>query len=102
MQAMFVAHGPFSHQAKMNAQIVAADARATGCHGKTEITKKLPGWDKTPLEASKGVEEEEYIMEPFANVEIYNLVVKLLGMDRKCGVQIAPNNGTVGFWDKYL
>jgi hypothetical protein len=94
MQAMFVAHGPFSHQAKVNAQIQAGSG---GCHGQTNATK-VAGWDTT----TKGDKEEEYIMEPFANLEIYNLIVKLLGMDKRCGVHIAPNNGTVGFWDTYL
>lgn len=37
-------------------------------------------------------------MQPFANVEIYNLVMKLLGISDKA----APTNGTVGFWDQYI
>jgi hypothetical protein len=36
-------------------------------------------------------------MNGFQNVEIYNLVVKLLGIDTK-----ANTNGTDGFWDLYF
>ena len=37
-------------------------------------------------------------MQRFQNVEVYNLVIKLLGID----AYAASNNGTVGFWDRYL
>ena len=37
-------------------------------------------------------------MERFENVEVYNLVLKLLGI----ADYAAGNNGTVGFWDNYL
>jgi len=36
-------------------------------------------------------------MEGFDNVQLYNLVCKLLGL--KNG---APNNGTKGFWDEWV
>ncbi|KAG6906153.1 hypothetical protein DXG01_015660 [Tephrocybe rancida] len=77
MHAMFIAHGPFStdvkalHQSGVKAQ--------TGDH-----------WHSTA--------SNTYIMERFPNVEIYNLVIKLLGI----GEFAAPTNGTAGFWDKYL
>jgi len=48
------------------------------------------GWHSTS--------EETYIMETFSNVEIYNLVIRLLGINDYA----ASNNGTVGFWDQYL
>lgn len=35
----------------------------------------------------------------FDNLEVYNLVVRLLGIAEE---KQAPNNGTVGFWDSYL
>ena len=38
------------------------------------------------------------IIEGFENVEIYGLICRLLGIERF----MAPNNGTVGFWDRYL
>ncbi|KAG6845600.1 hypothetical protein H0H87_006653 [Tephrocybe sp. NHM501043] len=77
MHAMFIAHGPFStdvkalHQSGLKPQ--------TGDH-----------WHSTL--------SNTYIMERFPNVEIYNLVIKLLGIEEYA----APNNGTTGFWDKYL
>lgn len=77
MHAMFVAHGPFS-----------TDVKALHQSG-----SKLEGdshWHSTSSNA--------YIMERFNNVEIYNLVIKLLGIQQFA----ALNNGTVGFWDKYL
>ncbi|KAF9533064.1 alkaline-phosphatase-like protein [Crepidotus variabilis] len=76
MHAMFVAHGPFSHAAK--AQHKQLSSRAT------------KGWHSTS--------EDVYVMETFRNVEIYNLVMKLLGITKFS----APNNGTVGFWDQYI
>ncbi|KAH0585957.1 hypothetical protein H2248_007243 [Termitomyces sp. 'cryptogamus'] len=77
MHAMFVAHGPFS-----------TDVKALHQSG----TKPQEGshWHSTS--------GNTYIMERFSNVEIYNLVIKLLGI----GKFAAPNNGTLGFWDKYL
>jgi len=35
-------------------------------------------------------------IEPFINLEIYNLVARLLNLVP------APNNGTKGFWDTYF
>ncbi|KAG6885059.1 hypothetical protein C0993_006287 [Termitomyces sp. T159_Od127] len=77
MHAMFVAHGPFSTDVK--ALHHSGDNVQGGSH-----------WHSTS--------SNTYIMERFNNVEIYNLVIKLLGI----GQFAAPNNGTVGFWDKYL
>jgi hypothetical protein len=82
MQAMFVAHGPFSVEAKAQHQrsskLGHMSARAKG------------GWHSTS--------EDSYIMEAFPNVEIYNLVIRLLGI----GANAANNNGTIEFWDQYL
>ncbi|KAF5382470.1 hypothetical protein D9615_002739 [Tricholomella constricta] len=76
MHAMFIAHGPFS-----------TDVKALHHSGKKPADHH---WEST--------ESNTYIMERFPNVEIYNLVIKLLGIDQFA----APNNGTVGFWDRYL
>ncbi|KAF9483500.1 Phosphodiest-domain-containing protein [Pholiota conissans] len=79
MQAMFVAHGPFSTDAKAQHQsrsLVSRDADK--------------GWLSTS--------HDTYIMQPFQNVEIYNLIMKLLGISEYA----APTNGTNGFWDQYL
>lgn len=76
MQAMFIAHGPFSTDVKALHQ---SGTKPADDH-----------WHST--------EGNTYIMERFPNVEIYNLVIKLLGIE----AYAAPNNGTAGFWDKYL
>ena len=38
-------------------------------------------------------------MDGFENVEIYNLVMKLLGISQ---AETAQTNGTTGFWDTYF
>uniref|UniRef100_A0A8H7XQR2 Phosphodiest-domain-containing protein n=1 Tax=Psilocybe cubensis TaxID=181762 RepID=A0A8H7XQR2_PSICU len=81
MQAMFVAHGPFSHQAKAQHQRRSKIAHLS--------SRAHEGWHSTS--------DDTYIMNTFQNVEIYNLVMKLLGIEN-----IANNNGTLGFWDQYL
>ena len=40
---------------------------------------------------------DEYVFPPFQNVELYNLVVRLLGIDRWA----SETNGTEGFWDQW-
>ena len=76
MQAMFVAHGPFTSVVK-------------SVHdGRKRATKA--GWHSTS--------DDTYVMERLQNVEVYNLVMKLLGIEAAA----APTNGTVGFWDRYL
>ena len=47
------------------------------------------GWHSTS--------NDTYVMETFQNVEIYNLMMKLLGIR-----DVASTNGTEGFWDKYF
>ena len=87
MHAMFVAHGPFSHEAK--AQVQAHTRRSMGMGRRP--AGKCEGWHST----SDGA----YILDTFQNVELYNLVMKLLGTPSQ---YTAPNNGTAGFWDRYL
>jgi len=70
MRAIFVAHGPFSQGTKA---AVAAQGESQN-HG-------------------------EYVMPGFQNVEIYNLVMRLLGID---AADAAITNGTAGFWDTYV
>jgi hypothetical protein len=84
MRAVFVAHGPFSTDAK-----VIHHSRSTSLR---------PRW---PLGAENGwhsTSDSTYVMNGFQNVEIYNLIMKLLGME----AQATKTNGTTGFWDKYL
>ncbi|KAG2151565.1 nucleotide pyrophosphatase [Suillus bovinus] len=70
MRAIFVAHGPFSQGAKA-AMVARGVGNGTG----------------------------EYMMPGFQNVEIYNLVMRLLGLD---AADTAINNGTAGFWDPFV
>ncbi|KAG1887655.1 Phosphodiest-domain-containing protein [Suillus subluteus] len=70
MHAIFVAHGPFSQG--MKAAVVArGESDGTGA----------------------------YVMPGFQNVEIYNLVMRLLGLD---ATDTAITNGTAGFWDEFV
>jgi len=78
MQAIFIAHGPFTTDMKAMHQSRPSNAASN------------KDWHSTDGGA--------YIMERFQNVEIYNLVIKLLGI----GNHAAHTNGTVGFWDRYL
>lgn len=73
MGAIFVAHGPFSHGAKL----YSTDTQPSVWHSVTDGT---------------------YIMPGFANVELYNLVMRLLDIE----AWAAPSNGTAGFWNKYV
>ena len=73
MHAIFIAHGPFSHGAKL----YSPDTQPSAWHSVTDGAYVMPG---------------------FANVEFYNLVVRLLGIE----AWAAPNYGTPGFWDKYV
>ncbi|KAI9570581.1 hypothetical protein HD554DRAFT_353713 [Boletus coccyginus] len=40
---------------------------------------------------------QEHVLPPFQNVELYNLVVRLLGIDKWA----SETNGTEGFWDPW-
>ncbi|KAF8906136.1 Phosphodiest-domain-containing protein [Mucidula mucida] len=78
MQAMFVAHGPFTAVVK------------TLHHQGGSLLRPNKGWHSTS--------EDTYVMERFQNVEVYNLVMKLLGIEAFA----ASTNGTKGFWDQYF
>lgn len=78
MYAMFVAHGPFSSVVKAT-------------HHESLLPNKNKGWHSTS--------DDVYVMDGFQNVEVYNLVMKLLGVNRSL---TAKTNGTEGFWDKYF
>ena len=81
MYATFVAHGPFSTNVK--------DVK-----GKQPTSlfrrKNNKGWHS--------IQDSAYVMEGFENVQIYGLVMKLLGLEEFS----AKNNATIGFWDKYF
>jgi hypothetical protein len=84
MNAIFVAHGPFSATAKI------AHHRQSS-HGLRSLSGPNKGWHSTS--------NDTYVMDGFENVEIYNLVMKLLGIPQ---AEAARTNGTAGFWDTYF
>jgi hypothetical protein len=86
MYAMFVAHGPFSAVTKAVHQYRSLESRQSFSRS---LSRPNKGWHSTS--------DDTYVMNGFQNVEIYNLVVKLLGIDTK-----ANTNGTDGFWDLYF
>jgi hypothetical protein len=83
MEAIFVAHGPFSSVSKVVHQ------------GSSSFF--FPGDLSRPNKGWHSASDDTYVMNGFQNVEVYNLVMKLLGITGK-----APNNGTSGFWDQYF
>jgi predicted AlkP superfamily pyrophosphatase or phosphodiesterase len=83
MYAMFVAHGPFSAVTKAVHQ---SNSRQIFSRS---LSRPNKGWHSTS--------DDTYVMNGFQNVEIYNLVMKLLGIENK-----APTNGTDKFWDIYF
>ena len=87
MRAMFVAHGPFSTNAK-------------DVHEKrsSSLLSYVPGFPKRGKEGWHSVDGSAYVINGFENVQIYGLVMKLLGLEEWS----ASNNATRGFWDKYL
>ncbi|KAI6009012.1 alkaline-phosphatase-like protein [Pisolithus microcarpus] len=91
MRAIFVAHGPFSTGAKgIASRVLSLRKLGTGASETMRAEEgKLNGWHSTAT--------DEHIVQGFQNVEVYNLVMRLLGVD-----DLAPTNGTAGFWDAYL
>ena len=75
MQAVFIAHGPFTTDMKAHLQ---------------SRSKSSGSW--------YSVGGDAYIMKAFRNVELYDLVINLLGIEEYA----APTNGTPGFWERYL
>lgn len=86
MHAMFVAHGPFSAVTKAVHQ---SGSLKRGLVSRF-LSRPNKGWHSTS--------DDTYVMNGFQNVEIYNLVIKLLGIRNHA----APTNGTEGFWDLYF
>ncbi|KAH8114406.1 Phosphodiest-domain-containing protein [Phellopilus nigrolimitatus] len=88
MRAMFVAHGPFSTNVK-DVNIKRSTTSIFSRSPKLNSPMK-PGWHS--------IQDSAYVMEGFENVQIYGLVMKLLGIEEWA----ASNNATKGFWDKYV
>ncbi|CDO76499.1 hypothetical protein BN946_scf184622.g7 [Trametes cinnabarina] len=91
MHAMFVAHGPFSAVVKaIEADRAKSPMRRFASLFGRDLARPNKGWHSTA--------HDTYVMETFENVNIYNLMMKLLGIEDRA----APTNGTEGFWDKYF
>lgn len=86
MHAMFVAHGPFSSVVKVLHQ-----SRSSG------LARRLNRFLSRPNKGWHSTSDDTYVMNQFENVQIYSLVMRLLGVDA-----VAPTNGTAAFWDKYF
>ena len=87
MHAMFVAHGPFS----TNVKDIHSKRESSPSLFRREPKMKAPmGWHS--------IDNSAYVMEEFENVQVYGLVMKLLGLENWS----ASNNATKGFWDKYF
>lgn len=95
---MFVAHGPFAAVVKaIEADRIHAQQKAKSPARRAvdslfgrALTRPNKGWHSTA--------DDTYVMETFENVQVYNLMMKLLGIEEHA----APTNGTKGFWDKYF
>ena len=86
MHAMFVAHGSFSSVVKAIA------------HDREQARGLLPRWLSRPNKGWHSTADDTYVMDTFDNVNIYNLMIKLIGVESFA----APTNGTRGFWDQYF
>ncbi|KAI0916843.1 hypothetical protein AcW2_007127 [Taiwanofungus camphoratus] len=85
MHAMFVAHGPFSAVVKAIEQM----------RSKSRI---IPRFLSRPNKGWHSTSDDTYVMDTFENVNIYNLMMKLLDIEGYA----AATNGSKGFWDKYF
>ncbi|KAH9841758.1 Phosphodiest-domain-containing protein [Rhodofomes roseus] len=85
MHAIFVAHGPFSAVVKA----IEHDRQQARVLPRA-LSRPNKGWHSTS--------DDTYVMDTFENVNIYNLAIKLLGIEAFA----APNNGTEEFWDQFF
>ncbi|KAJ7274265.1 alkaline-phosphatase-like protein [Mycena rebaudengoi] len=94
MHAMFVAHGPFSavvkalHQGRSDSSTRARRILSSPLVRRV-LSRPSKGWHSTS--------DDTYVMNAFPNVQIYSLVMRLLGV-----TATAPTNGTSEFWDDYF
>ncbi|EJC97836.1 Phosphodiest-domain-containing protein [Fomitiporia mediterranea MF3/22] len=89
MRAMFVAHGPFSTNVK-DVNSKRSVSWSSSLFSRAAKMNAPTGWHS--------IDKSAYVMEGFENVQIYGLVMKLLGLEDWS----ARNNATKGFWDKYF
>ncbi|KAH7320549.1 alkaline-phosphatase-like protein [Rhizoctonia solani] len=108
MRAMFIASGPFTDRvrAKVFAQ---AEAQPATTPPSNRFTRSSPApaiyappthnstW-KPPIYVPPRGGSGPVLIERFQNVEVYGLVMRLLGIR----AQAAQTNGTDGFWDEWF
>ena len=82
MHATFVTHGPLS-----------AHIKDLHCG-----SSRLDRLSRVTRESSALGSDSTYVIDGFKNIEIYGVIVKLLGIEEWAAV----NNGTPGFWDQYF
>ena len=101
MHAMFIADGPFATLLKEQKARRASD---TPFGLSPSLLRRLPNPIKSYLRSlsadSSSLDRRKapQIIDGFKNVEVYNLIIKLLHLEEFA----APTNGTTGFWDNYL
>lgn len=81
MHAMFITFGPFSHAVK---------SVYRNRSNRQFSSQSSKGW--------YSIKDDVYVIDTFQNVEIYNLLAKLIDIP---GHYLAPTNGTKGFWDMF-
>ena len=97
MHAVFVADGPFATLLKRRRlERSSILLRSLPRHLRQHIA---PWWVRDVDVDTLEQRVEPQIIEGFENVEVYGLIVKLLGIVQKFA---APTNGTAGFWERYL
>jgi len=85
MLASFIADGPFAQHLKRRQNEVEGGL----------LKRILPSVFGATAESSAA---KPLVIDGFNNVELYGLVVKMLGIEKYA----APNDGTRGFWDRYF
>jgi hypothetical protein len=92
MFATFIAHGPFATTIKDIHH--KRSATLSGSLLPRKYTNLNSGWDRYSHK------DATYVIQGFENVQIYGLVMKLLGIEQWWAV--GGNNATKGFWDRYF
>lgn len=85
MQAIFLSHGPFAASAVEAKHVVGLPAP---CRIGRDLWLRYTRQSDAP---------NRHLPDDFHNLEVYNLLTKILAIDRHA----ASNNGTKGFWDSF-
>jgi hypothetical protein len=101
MRAMFIASGPFTD--RVRAQVLSQPSQSPNTPSR--FSRSTPASINTTVKPpiyvpprGGGGKNGPVLIEHFENVEVYGLVMRLLGI-REWAVQ---TNGTEGFWDAWF